>query len=288
MKPIVIAVNPSASGGEALNFVDGVQELLTAHGYEPRVYITSSAADATKFAANADPEIPIVVLGGDGFMGRIAEGAVQSGVTMLPLAAGRGNDFIRSLGLSLDPLQALKDTLDSGTIQNLDVGQVNGRVFLGVLISGFGAEANQIANKTRFVRGQAVYAYSALLTWMRSGRHKFRIWLDGVEHTASLWMLDIGNSGGHGGGMRSSPEASMTDGLLDVVLFQEIKRFEFVSVMKQCFSGKHVEHPGVHVHRAKKILVDADPTLPVYADGDPIASFPLEVETLPGALRVWA
>ena len=78
---------------------------------------------------------------------------------MLP--GGRGNDFARVLGIPLEPVPACA-VLRHGTVRALDLGQVGEKTFIGIASCGFDSVANRIANETRIVRGNLVYAYGAL------------------------------------------------------------------------------------------------------------------------------
>ena len=75
------------------------------------------------------------------------------------LPGGRGNDFARALGIPLDPRAACQ-VLATGTTRSLDLGEVNGRTFVGIASCGFDADANRIANRSRYVGGNLVYTYA--------------------------------------------------------------------------------------------------------------------------------
>jgi diacylglycerol kinase family enzyme len=92
----------------------------------------------------------------------------------------------------------------------------------------------------------------------------------------------------YGGGMALAPDASVEDGLLDVVLTSRTSKLRFLSSLPKVFSGKHIEDPSVEVLRARSISVDADRPFQVYADGDPIADLPATIRVRAGALRVLA
>ena len=77
------------------------------------------------------------------------------------MPGGRGNDLARVLGIPDEPAAAI-DVLAAGTTREIDVGEANGRRFLGIASVGFDSDANRIANETRVVRGNLVYAYAAL------------------------------------------------------------------------------------------------------------------------------
>jgi diacylglycerol kinase family enzyme len=86
--------------------------------------------------------------------------------------------------------------------------------------------------------------------------------------------------------MHLAPDASLDDGMLDVVLIASHSKRSFLATLPKAFRGTHVTHPAVRVLRGVELHVDADRPFTVYADGDPIATTPTTVRVVPGALRV--
>ncbi len=279
-------VNPAAGGGRAGRALAGVKAALGEHGLEYRVAPTGSLAHARELAraAAAGGEVA-VALGGDGLIGAVA-GALRgpSGVFgMLP--GGRGNDFARVLGIPLDPRAACR-VLAEGVERQLDLGEANGKTFISIASCGFDSDANRIANETKLVRGSLVYSYGALRALINWKPATFTLRVDGGEpHTLTGYTIAAANAGTYGGGMRMAPEASLEDGLLDVVMVEHMPKLRFVRLLPSVFKGEHVRRPEVHVMRGAEIEIDADRPFTLYADGDPVAELPVTVRALPGAVR---
>ena len=94
------------------------------------------------------------------------------------------------------------------------------------------------------------------------------------------------NSKAYGGGMFIAPDASLEDGLLDVLTIAEMPKPRFLRLLPTVFSGRHLLVPEVSVRRAREIRVSADRPFTMYADGDPISDLPATVRALPRAVRV--
>ena len=107
-------------------------------------------------------ELPVVV-SGDGLVGAIGGAMAGSETPLGIIPGGRGNDLARVLGIPDDPEEAV-DVLLGGETRRIDVGEVNGKRFLGIVSVGFDSEANRVANETHFLRGNLVYAFAALRT----------------------------------------------------------------------------------------------------------------------------
>jgi diacylglycerol kinase family enzyme len=95
------------------------------------------------------------------------------------------------------------------------------------------------------------------------------------------------NSKTYGGGMRAAPEAMLDDGLLEVMVLQDVSKLAFLTrILPRVFSGTHVQHPAVRMFRAREVALSCDREFTMYADGDPIGDLPLRVQAAPGAITM--
>ncbi|MDQ3745479.1 MAG: hypothetical protein M3444_13960, partial [Acidobacteriota bacterium] len=102
-------------------------------------------------------------------------------------------------------------------------------------------------------------------------------------------LLAVVNGIYAGGGMNFSPEASLTDGLLDVLAVCGISRAGLVRELTRVRRGGHLANPKIKLTRGTRVRVEThDPadSLPVEADGDVRGRTPAEFRVMPGALRV--
>lgn len=228
-----------------------------------------------------------MVISGDGLIGAVG-GALAGGDTPLGvIPAGRGNDFARVVGIPTEPRAAV-ELLAAGSTRQVDVGDANGHRFLGVASCGFDSEANRIANGTRLIRGQLVYAYAALralATWRPA---TFSVLADGEEVRFRGYAVAAANSRAYGGGMLIAPHAELDDGRLDLILTGEVGKLRFLRGLPKVFSGEHTDNEEVTELRAASVEIGADRPFAVYADGEQITSLPARVRVLPRALKVIA
>jgi diacylglycerol kinase family enzyme len=177
--------------------------------------------------------------------------------------------------------------LATGATRALDLGDAGGRTFIGIASCGFDSDANRIANETRLVRGNVVYLYGALRAVLAWRPATFIIERDDEEPEIVLgYTFVAANSKAYGGGMYMAPDASLEDGLLDIVTVGDMSKLRFVRGLPAVFKGEHVHQPGVLVRQAAQVRVSADRPFTMYADGDPIAELPVTIRTLRGAVRV--
>jgi YegS/Rv2252/BmrU family lipid kinase len=227
-----------------------------------------------------------VGVGGDGVIGAVA-GALAGGDGVLGvLPGGRGNDFARTLGIPLDPAAAC-GVLANGEVRSLDLGRAGGSAFIGIASCGFDSDANRIANASRLVRGNLVYAYGALRALAGWSPATFEVEFDdGERRRVRGYSVAAANSKAYGGGMLLAPEASLQDGMLDVVMIAHLPKLRFLRLLPTVFSGAHVHQPVVEIRRTRRVRISADRPFALYADGDPIAELPVDIEAVPDAVRV--
>jgi diacylglycerol kinase family enzyme len=203
------------------------------------------------------------------------------------LPGGRGNDFARKLGIGADPVVAC-ELIASGRERRVDVAEAEGRCYVGILSAGLDSDVQEIANSTRLPLGNLVYLYGTLRVLRRWRPAGWEVTVDGERHTFSGYSVAVANSGVFGGGMWLVPDASLEDGLLDVVLSEHRPRYRFLLNLGRVFRGTHTSEPGFHILRGRSVSFSADRPYTAYADGDPIAELPTTVRVKPGALRVLA
>ncbi len=285
MKLSVIA-NPSAGGGRTGRNLEGVKRTLRDLGLEFGLELTRSLEHARELTQAATERGEVAVaFGGDGLIAAVADALKHSEGTLGVLPGGRGNDFARVLGIPLEPRAACR-VLASDKVRPIDLGTVGTSTFIGIASCGFDSDANRVANESKVIRGNLVYAYGALRTLVSWRPARFEVRVDGASRTVTAYTIAAANSKAYGGGMMLAPDASLQDGLLDVVIVEQIPKLRFLRLLPTVFKGTHVEEPNVHVLRGATVEISADRPFTLYADGDPIGELPVTVGTLPGAVRV--
>jgi YegS/Rv2252/BmrU family lipid kinase len=293
---ICLLVNPAAGGGKAARLAPQAERALRSHGLEVRRADTRDLQHARELAvAAARAGERVVVLSGDGAIGVVAEALRDvPGAVLGVLPGGRGNDLARALGVSQEIEQACA-TIAGGVVRPMDVGEVLGgageppRSFVGIASAGFDSDANRIANEAPSWLGNLVYAYGALRALLAWRPARFEIELDPPGERLSFLAYTVGacNSRSYGGGMRAAPDALLDDGLLEVIVLENVSKPAFLTkILPRVFSGKHVREPCVHMFRAREVAIEADRPFTMYADGDPIGELPLRVRAVPAAVNV--
>jgi diacylglycerol kinase (ATP) len=296
--PFCLVVNPVAGRGRSLRALQAATASLDAAGATYEVSQSASVDHAREIAARAAGLGQVVVaVGGDGTAGPMAAAAAGAGASFGIIPAGNGNDFARCLGIPFDAAAAGR-ALATGRERKVDLiavgapGQAEA-VVAGSVYAGVPSVAGEIANRTRWLRGPAVYPAAALRALAGWSPAAFRVEVGGVERSVPGYAVVVANSAYFGAGMKVAPSAELDDGLLDVLVMRHAPRLAFLRVLLRIRSGTHLGLPQISHERGREVTVTVDRDLPAAADGDTLpwaaplrAGTTLSIRALPGALRV--
>lgn len=290
---IGLIVNPTSGKNTGGRIGSQAATLLAAHGH---TVVDLSAMDAIHARARAEAALAddrvdlLVVSGGDGMVHLGVNLCAGTDVPLGIIAAGTGNDIARELGLPIrDAVEAVA-RVEAGRIRSIDLARTtradgSPAWFAGVLAAGFDAMVNERANQWRWPKGQMRYNLAILRELPGFRSIPYTLTLDGERLDTEAMLVAVGNGPAYGGGMQVVPSASFDDGLLDVLVLSRIAVTEFLRVFPQVYSGAHVRHPAVEIHRVRSVTLEAKGIVG-YADGERFAPLPLTCEVVPGALRV--
>ncbi|UYN83777.1 MAG: diacylglycerol kinase [Microcella sp.] len=295
-KRIVVAINPNASFGRGREVGPAVVTTLRGLGHEVTSLIEPDFAqllEATRAAVREKPDA-LVVVGGDGMV-NLGVTALQG--TKVPLGlvpSGTGNDVARGLGIPIGDTEAAIEHLASALQKPpraIDAGSISfegGRARFGCILSaGFDALVNERANRMTRPRGRSRYTIALLVELARLRPIDYTLTLDGVVHRERAMLVAVANNLSFGGGMKVAPDASLDDGLFDVVYVKPLGRLAFLRIYPRVFAGTHVTDPRVVAQRARSVRIEAAGVV-AYADGERIAPLPVDIEMDAGSLRVLA
>lgn len=288
MRSFHLLVNPRSGGGSAAAAVVPVAKLLRDAGASVEVtYSTGMAATATLVAESAARGDVVVAVGGDGMVASIAGSMVAAGGTLGIVPSGRGNDFARQLGLSSRP-EDISETLLNAAPLAVDVIDAGGQVVVGSVYVGVDSVASEIVNNARRVPKRILYQYAAVRALASYQPNTYRIEVDGAvsEHRAATVI--VANSGFYGNGMHIAPSASLTDGLLDVVVIRAASRLQLIRWLPKLYDGSHVDLEEVLVLTGKTVTVSGADHVAAYGDGERVADLPVTATVRPAALTVLA
>jgi diacylglycerol kinase (ATP) len=233
----------------------------------------------------------LVVVGGDGTMNEVVNGAAGTNAEIAVLPNGTGQDFGRTHAIPTGFDDAVRVAL-GGETRAIDIGRVSmggeTRYFANVGSAGMsGSVARRANSMSKRLGGRATFFYALtreFLAW-RNTEVTVRL-AGGEERRGAMHDVIIAIGRWHGGGMHLAPDASYDDGLFDVVLIGDVNKLDFLTTAPRLYTGKYLSHPKVDHLRSASLTIDAAGPLPVEVDGEPIGTTPARFEVVPQALRV--
>ena len=284
-----IVINPTSGQGKGAEVGRAVVGYFGKHDLKYQIITGISAENVSRdlrsfLHANQECE-GVLCVGGDGLAHLVLQAVVPLRIPFAVIPAGTGNDFVRALKWPLDDLENLLNIVTTQKPTPIDIGLVDGEWFGAVLSSGFDSVVNEKANSLKWPKGPSKYNLAIALELPRFKPSHFEINLDDRTLSTEAMLIAVGNGSSYGGGMRVCPNASLTDGLFDVMVLAPISKAEFIKVFPKVYSGNHVHHPEVSIYRSKKVKINSSAI--AYADGERVGALPISAECVPGAGLTW-
>lgn len=307
-RPILLIANPAAGRKPGANpneplAASRLLEGLRAGGLEVQLHELAEGDDPAALAVGAaDEGRDVVIAGGDGTVGPAAAGLLHSDATLGIIPLGTFNNVARGAGIPIDPEEALEvvvhgssasidagaawhlvagEMLDAGATPPVDAATFFEAAGVGLDAAGFGVA--QVGERLGWIA-------AARAAWRAIRRRKTPVWLeaDGRRYRTASPAVTICNGPFHGFGFALVPDANPRDGLLDVVVFVRMSRFQVLRHFLRVARGRQLHEPRVRTLRARQVVVGGlQRTLPAHADGRSIGVTPIAVVVRPGALRLF-
>ena len=281
-KPLrsALLINPKSGSGRGNRVAESFRDILCPN----EIYISQSVDHTTEIVKdliNRNFEL-VMTAGGDGMVHSAIQNLAMSDVALLPLPGGTGNDFVRALNIPLNVRNF--DWLEKLRFTQVDLASTDTQYFCAILSSGFDSRVNERANLLKWPKGRQKYNLAMIQELITFDSMPFHIIIDGTEYHRDAMLMAVANSSSYGGGMKICPNARLDDGLLDVLILNQVSKFEFIKVFPKVFKGTHIKHRQVELLRGAEIEIFADAT--AYADGEYLQPLPVKISVAPKALKL--
>ncbi len=229
----------------------------------------------------------VVVLGGDGTINEAAQGLVGTQTALGIIPRGSGNGLAREIGMFL-PLEEALVKLQRATARPCDVGLANNELFLNV--AGVGIEA-QIAwqfmqHGQTGTRGKAPYFKLGAKTFFTYKPDTLRVTVNGHTQQMAPLSLVFANGRQYGSNFKIAPQASLSDGKLDMVEIKNAK-YKLAAAVPFFFTDKKPPFGVTVSTQIENAVVESEHEILYHIDGEPRnAGRRLEIMIKPGALRL--
>ncbi len=239
--------------------------------YDTDVVFTEYAGHASKLAAQyvADGYDIVVAVGGDGTINEVARSLVETKTALGIIPCGSGNGLARHLMLPMNFGGAL-DIINMGEVHDLDYGIINGHPFFCTCGMGFDAFiSKKFAEAGK--RGPLTYIENVLKEGLSYKPETYELILDGNEEQRyKAFLISVANASQYGNDAYIAPQASMSDGYLDVVILQPFDILEAPQVGIDLLNKTLDKSSKIKCYKAKDIIIRRKSAGVIHYDGDPI------------------
>lgn len=266
---ILLIINKYAGHGKGEKVVEKVIPYLNKMGCRVEYVFTQKPGHAAELASKASVENfdLIVAVGGDGTVNEVAQGLIGTAIPMGIIPMGSGNGLARELGISMNMRKGVR-VLIEGLTRHIDVCRINNQHFL--CTSGIGFDA-QIADKMSKAssRGFLRYIQLVIKESLSFKPLKVRLIIDGKRLEQSVFLITFANASQFGNNAFIAPAASMTDGLIDVVVVRSFNKLWLPVFGIGLFTKIIPKLPFVDCYKAKQIDLELAETSICHFDGEP-------------------
>lgn len=229
-----------------------------------------------------------LVAGGDGTVGSVAAGVLDTELTLGVLPAGTSNDFARSMLLPLSIPEAVR-VVAEGRWTRVDVGEANGCVFCHAATAGINSEFAKAAERLRGILGRASYPLAALRVYRKRKRVEFTLTVEGQERRYDAYEIAFVNAPVYGGPLELEVAAlELKDRHLRVLIVENISPATILRIIPAVLARRPMQVPGIESMSVTSASIETHPWLPVTVDGEDRTATPCSVRVRPAALRVFA
>lgn len=280
MRRLLIVINPIAGTKSKTELESYLVDRARQAGMTCMVTHSSkhSTASSLQSIAGEFEATDIIACGGDGTVNMVAEAAQLAGINLGIIPAGSGNGLANCAHIPTKPSAAF-DIIEKGEFITIDTFLVNRR--FAVMLSGIGMDA---AVAERFAhqesRGLATYTTQTLLEFFSATPYQFKISLPEMSFYSDAFFISVANSNQFGNNVTIAPKASLSDGLLDIVIVQKMPKAQLPFAMLRQLQGNNKLMAMADEIRSKHVIYLQTPNLtvenlqhaPLHIDGDPAKS----------------
>lgn len=267
-KHVVFIVNPKSGTDRVKAIQSAIDSQLDHLRFTHELLQTRYARHGTELAREAAEKgaYAVIAVGGDGSVNDIVAGLLGSRTILGIIPKGSGNGMARTMNIPLRETDAIA-LINQGKTDRMDIGYANDRPFVSNAGVGFDALiAKKFAKSAR--RGMMVYSWLvAKYLWLYN-EWQWRITIDGHTISERAFLVNVANGQQFGYDFKIAPEASWTDGLLDVVIIRKFPKLLGGMLAFRAMKGSILKSPFVKHYRAKEISIVHPDLKLMQTDGD--------------------
>lgn len=267
---IVFILNPHSGTQSKEDMPELIEETLDHTLYDHEVRFTEYPGHAAQMARECVAlGVDIVAaVGGDGTVNEVARSLVHSQTALAIVPCGSGNGLARHLCIPIDPRKAVA-LINKGNVERLDYGVINDLPFFCTCGMGFDAFISlKFAEAGK--RGPLTYVENVLREGLKYKPQTYTVEDDTGTKRYKAFLIACANASQYGNDAYIAPKATMTDGLMDVIIMEPFNAFDAPQISIDMLNRTLDKNSKIKTFRAKRIHIHRDEPGAIHYDGDPI------------------
>lgn len=269
-RKIVFILNPHSGTQDKGEMPSVIEETLDHSRFVHEVRFTEYAGHAAAIARQCvEEKVDVcVAVGGDGTVNEVARSLVHSQTALGIIPCGSGNGLARHLCIPLDARKAMA-IINRCKIEALDYGVINDLPFFCTCGMGFDAFISQkFAEAGK--RGPITYMENVLKEGLKYKPETYEVEDEGGVRRCKAYLVACANASQYGNNAYIAPQATMTDGLLDVVVMEPFTAFDAPQICIDMMNRTLDRNSKIKTFRAKRIHIHRSKEGAIHYDGDPV------------------
>lgn len=264
-----------------------IDQYLDKTKFEYEIAVTQYAGHASEIAAKAkDDGVDIVVaIGGDGTVNEVARAIVHSSTALGIIPCGSGNGLARHLLLPLNVRKAI-EVINRCEVRQLDYGIINDYPFFCTCGMGFDAFVSmKFAEAGK--RGPITYVENVLREGLKYKPETYTIEDENGTLQYKAFLISCANASQYGNNAYIAPQASMSDGLMDVIIMEPFDVFEAPQISIEMFSKTLDKNSKIKTFRTRHLHIHRNKPGVIHYDGDPVMTgADIDIELKPKGINI--
>ncbi|WP_036877219.1 diacylglycerol/lipid kinase family protein [Xylanibacter oryzae] len=263
-------INPISGTQNKENIPDLINKKINKEKFDYDISFTEYAGHAAEIAHwSVDHMYPIVVaVGGDGTVNEVARSLVHTDTALGIIPCGSGNGLARHLQIPINIHKSIA-IINNCKIESLDYGIINNMPFFCTCGMGFDAFISmKFAEAGK--RGPITYVENVLKEGLNYKPETYIIEDENGKHKYKAFLIACANASQYGNNAYIAPQASMSDGLMDVIIMEPFTMFDAPQISIDMFNKTLDKNSKIKTFKAKKIHINREKPGVIHYDGDPI------------------
>lgn len=286
-KKAVFVINLISGTSDKAAIPGLIDQYLDKTKFEYEIAITQYAGHASEIATKAkDDGVDVVVaVGGDGTVNEVARAIVHSNTALGIIPCGSGNGLARHLLLPLNVRKAI-DVINRSEVRQLDYGIINDYPFFCTCGMGFDAFVSmKFAEAGK--RGPITYVENVLREGLKYKPETYTIEDENSTLQYKAFLISCANASQYGNNAYIAPQASMSDGLMDVIIMEPFDVFEAPQISIEMFSKTLDKNSKIKTFRTRHLHIHRDKPGVIHYDGDPVMTgADIDIELKPKGINI--